>query len=328
MSLLSQQRLLSLLDRARSERVVVVGDLVLDCTVRGGAGRLSGAGPFPVVEVSSETVSPGAAANVAKGVCALGARGVACGLLGWDECGETLSHILCKQGVEQAVARSESRRTSHKTRVMARQQYLLQIDRLSKGPLTEIERARLVELFENAANDAKAVILSDYGLGVADCFLPVVEHCAGRGIFVALDPNLGRFAPPGLSLLTPNRSEAFALVGARDPGAGPDPLQDGALLDVAARIRAQCGVEMILVTLSQDGMLLLRKGAPPFHAPAEGPEVVDILGAGDTVIAAFAVAIAAGATPEEATLFASRAAGIAVSKLGTAAVTRDEMLGR
>lgn len=294
--------------------------------MRGGASRLSGAGPFPVMQVQSRTQWPGGAANVACNVAAFGAECHLFGVLGCDHNGDELSRLLAARAVRVRAVRCD-RPTTVKTRYQVKQQYLLQADTVCEESIYPAVEEAVLENFLNSIPGAGAVICSDYGLGclTEGLMQSIILECKRRRIFVAVDPKLGRTMARGASLLTPNRAEAFAMVGARDPGAEKSPAADAALIAVAEKIMRSRGVAKLLVTLSEDGMVLFRRKDRPFHVRAEGPELVDILGAGDTVVAAFSTAIAAGASDQEATEFASRAAGIVVGKLGCAVASREEM---
>jgi rfaE bifunctional protein kinase chain/domain len=327
MHFLSRRRVSSLLAQATRARLVVIGDVILDVTMRGVASRLSGAGPFPVMEVQSQTHWPGGAANVACNVAALGAKCLLTGVLGADDGGERVVTLLRARGVEPLCVSTEERPTTVKTRYLVQRQYLLQSDRICRLDIDDWLERQVWLMIESRLEGADAVVCSDYGIGVLTQSLleRVIKECRRRRIFVAVDPKLGRTWAQGADLLTPNRSEAFAMAGARDPGSMSGPADDAALMKAAEKVMRDRKVSRLLVTLSEHGMVLFRRHDRPFHVPALGPELVDILGAGDTVVAAFATAIAAGASEEEATEFASMAAGIAVGKLGCAVVTPEEM---
>jgi rfaE bifunctional protein kinase chain/domain len=328
MHFLSRRRVSSLLARVSRSRVIVLGDVILDVTMRGSAPRLSGAGPFPVVEIQSQTHWPGGAANVACNAAALRAKCSLLGVVGADEGAKRICAMLRARGVEMACVGTEDRPTTVKTRYLVQRQYLLQADRICRQEIDRGLERQVWMAFENGLRNADVAVCSDYGIGVLTRPLMerVIKECRRRRIFVAVDPKLGRTWARGADLLTPNRAEIFAMAGARDPGACGTPVDEKALAAAVAVVMRERKLARLLVTLSENGMVLFRAGERPFHVPAMGPELVDILGAGDTVVAAFATAIAAGASDEEATEFASLAAGISVGKLGCAVVSPEEML--
>jgi D-beta-D-heptose 7-phosphate kinase/D-beta-D-heptose 1-phosphate adenosyltransferase len=173
------------------------------------------------------------------------------------------------------------------------------------------------------------VIIGDYGKGVVTQLLleEVRRLCRARGVWVSLDPKpVHRLNLSGLSLITPNRKEAFELAGETDGARGEDPVSDTALLRVAQKLLDEPRPALLLITLGDQGMLLCQRGQRPFFIPTVAREVYDVSGAGDTVIASFTLAIAAGASPLEAAVFSNHAAGVVVGKVGTATVSPAELL--
>jgi D-beta-D-heptose 7-phosphate kinase/D-beta-D-heptose 1-phosphate adenosyltransferase len=178
-------------------------------------------------------------------------------------------------------------------------------------------------------DQSDAVVVGDYGKGVVTQALiqALRASCRRRGRWLSLDPKpIRRLELSGLSLITPNRKEAFELVGLGDPGRAPIPLDDRPLLETVDRLLAQCSPALLLVTLGEQGMLLCQRGHAPHHIPTAAREVYDVSGAGDTVIATFTLAIAAGASPLEAAVLSNHAAGVVVGKMGTAVVTPHELI--
>jgi D-beta-D-heptose 7-phosphate kinase/D-beta-D-heptose 1-phosphate adenosyltransferase len=323
--------LLPCLAKCRGLRVAVLGDVMLDRYVWGRASRISQEAPVPVVCVDRETLAPGGAANVARNVCTLGGQAVALGAVGADENGEKLRQVLRESGADaDGLTALPDRATTVKTRVLANHQQVVRIDREDTSALTAAGTRRLRQTLLTAIDRQPigAIILEDYAKGVfTEEFMAEVTGLARqRGIMVALDPHPSHpFNIPGMKLLTPNRAEAFALAGVYYQ-AGVQPLaKDKALLDVGARLLDLWQADLLLVTLGADGMALFAPGAAPVHIPTRARQVFDVSGAGDTVIAAFVLALLAGATPVDAARLANCAAGIKVAKVGTVGVYAAEM---
>lgn len=308
-----------------------MGDVMLDRYVWGRASRISQEAPVPVVCVERETLAPGGAANVARNVCTLGGRAWALGVVGADENGEKLRCALRETGADaDGLVAMPERMTTVKTRVLANHQQVVRIDREETSGVSAAaaERLRQGLLAAMDRHAVRAVILEDYAKGVfTEGFMNEVTVLARqRGILVALDPHASHpFNVKGMKLLTPNRAEAFALAGVYYRS-GVRPLaKDTALLDVGARLLDLWQAELLLVTLGPDGMALFVPGGGPVHIPTRARQVFDVSGAGDTVIAAFVLALLAGATPVDAARLSNLAAGIKVGKIGTAGVYVAEM---
>lgn len=324
-------RVRRLLRQARTRRVLVVGDAMLDQFTWGRVQRISPEAPVPVVEFEHESFMPGGAANVARNLSALGVPAELAGTAGRDPAGMILRELLAREGVDCRGLLSHARRpTSVKTRIIANRQQLVRVDREVHGDLDAPANARLLRHLESRLDTADAVIIGDYGKGVVTQWLldRVRAACRVRGLWLSVDPKpVHHLNLAGVSLLTPNRKEAFELAGLTDSPSAPGSLAgDAPLFTVAERLLAQLKPALLLITLGEHGMLLCQRGQAPVHIPTRAREVFDVSGAGDTVIAAFTLAIAAGAAPLEAAEFSNHAAGVVVGKLGTAVVTPDELL--
>ncbi|MBN2451377.1 MAG: carbohydrate kinase [Lentisphaeria bacterium] len=329
---MSTDRLLSLMQRFPDCRLGVVGDLMLDRYIWGRATRISQEAPVPVVQVQRESATPGGAANVVRNLTAMGCRTSVFGIVGEDRYADNLLEALRQCGASLGgVLTVPGRGTTVKTRLIAGNQQVARIDREDASPLDGAFRNQLLGALRTRVErgEVQALVLEDYAKGLLsrDSVAEIVELCRGHGVSVALDPHpANAFNIPGLRLLTPNRAEAFALAG-RYYQAGVMPLdRDLALLDVGQRLLALWQPELLLITLGADGMALFQHHSRPLHIPTKARQVFDVSGAGDTVIAIFALALAAAATPEEAAHLANHAAGIVVGKVGTATVTPEELV--
>lgn len=325
------KRIKELLEAALNTRILVIGDLMLDQFVWGRVRRISPEAPVPVVEFESESFMPGGAANVARNLTALGLSTELFGIVGKDEVARKLKQLLADQQVIcDGVANDRTRPTSIKTRIIAQHQQLVRVDREETQPLDARVRQRLLGAIEERVTQADAVIVGDYGKGVVT--QPLLDRlktvCRARGVWLSLDPKpVNRLDLTGLSLITPNRKEAFELAGRLDSARSAHPLEDRALIEVVEDLTTRLSPAVLLVTLGDQGMLLCRRGAKPFHIPTVAQEVFDVSGAGDTVIASFTLAVAAGASPEEAAIISNHAAGVVVGKIGTATLTQEELVG-
>ena len=303
---------------------------MLDEFVWGRVSRISPEAPVPVVEVQSESSYPGGAANVARNLRPFCAGVLLCGAVGEDPFAAKLRGLLSDEGIEtRALVATPEIPTIVKTRIIARQQQVVRVDReKNRGPIAGVT-ARAVELITGLMPAVDGVILEDYGKGFLCQFLKdrVCGLAREHGKFLTADPNPGNPLDwSGVDLLKPNRSEAFAMAGRQDPGAAEDPLGDAALLDVGALLLQKWGLNGLLVTLGEHGMILFEKGAPPYHTPTKAREVFDVSGAGDTAIALYTLAICAGATTHEAAEISNHASGVVVAKLGTATLAADELV--
>jgi D-glycero-beta-D-manno-heptose-7-phosphate kinase len=328
---LSPRRVRDILTTAANTRVLVIGDVMLDQFIWGHVSRISPEAPVPVVDFSHESYMPGGAANVAHNLAALGVKTEMFCAIGDDPAGAQLKSLLKEQqvGVAGLVA-IDARPTSIKTRIVAHQQQVVRVDREAKQELGADDVQSLLRVLARHVDDADAVIVGDYGKGVVTQALldGVKSLCRERGVWLSLDPKpVHHLNLAALSLITPNRREAFELAGIPDGTRSPNPLEDKTLMQVAERLLHELRPALLLITLGDQGMLLCQRGQKPFHIPTVAQEVFDVSGAGDTVIASFTLAIAAGASPIEAAILSNHAAGVVVGKVGTAIVTTEELVG-
>jgi rfaE bifunctional protein kinase chain/domain len=327
---LSAARAKQILAAATKTRVLVVGDVMLDQFIWGGVSRISPEAPVPVVDFSRESFMPGGAANVARNLVSLATPTELFGAIGNDDGGRKLQKILAEQNIGcTGLVKNSSRHTSIKTRIVAHQQQVVRIDRETRGALDARTTSKMLADFKTKLARADAVIVGDYGKGVVTQLLlnEIKSLCRARGVWLSLDPKpVHHLNLSNLSLITPNRKEAFELADLPDDSKSPNPLGDKKLMLVAERLLNELRPALLLITLGELGMLLCQRGQKPFHIPTVAQEVFDVSGAGDTVIATFTLAIAAGASPIEAAILSNHAAGIVVGKRGTATTTPEELV--
>jgi D-glycero-beta-D-manno-heptose-7-phosphate kinase len=322
-----QAKFPALLKEFHSLRVVVVGDVMLDEYIAGQAHRLSPEAPVPVVAVDRETYVAGGSANVALNLVSLGAKSELCGWIGRDAAGEKLRAKLHDASVafDDRFARQKSS-TIVKTRVVAGHQQLCRLDREGEPEIYALHGTPAQGWIAKKLVGAKAVIFSDYAKGALSPELvrELATVAQKRGVLVALDPKPRRpLEVRGLDLLTPNWKEALEMAGFSPEAPS---LSQPAPEAVAELIFKKYGPRNLVVTLGADGMLLCENGRVLDRIPTFAREVFDVTGAGDTVIAALTLALAAGATLIDAAHFANTAAGVVVGKFGTATATPEEIL--
>lgn len=322
------QRLQHILDSAYSKKLLVLGDLMLDEFVWGSVARISPEAPVPVVEVQRESSYPGGAANVARNLREFTASVTMLGVIGEDDSGAKLTKLLREEGISaEGIFTDKSAPTIVKTRIIAQRQQVVRVDR-EQRTITGSFRADILDKCRSLIAQADAVLLEDYGKGFLDqSFVDaVMKEAHAHGILVTCDPNpKNPLEWPGISTIKPNRSEAFAVAGIPlSPPVYPA-IDDAALLRVGNILLERWNAGAVLITLSEQGMMLFRRDQLPYHTPTRAREIYDVSGAGDTVISLYTLALAAGATPEESAEIANHAAGIVVGKLGTATCSRVEL---
>ena len=319
----SDTDLSAVLRRLDNASVLVLGDIILDRYVIGTAGRLSPEAPIPVLRPTRSHSTLGGAANVALNIASLGGRCVLIGVIGNDAAGQETTDLLARTpAIDASLIVLAGRPTTAKTRFMVGSHQLLRLDEETTAPIDTHTAVALLDKVAAVLDQADVVVLSDYAKGVlCDAVLAdVIRLARGRGKLVIADPKRADFSCyRGVSLLTPNESEvskATWIDAADDTGAERAGIATLAATDAAA----------VLVTRSFKGLTLVRRDLPVLHMPTRAREVADVSGAGDTLVAALAIALAAGAELPEAAALANLTAGLSVAKPGTATVTRDEVL--
>jgi rfaE bifunctional protein kinase chain/domain len=319
-----------LLRRFPARRILVIGDLMLDEFVWGRVSRISPEAPVPVVEVIRESYYPGGAANVARNVRAFTPAISVMGLIGEDTHAARLRKLLTEHGIGlDAIQSDRTFQTIVKTRIIARQQQVVRVDREKPQPLSEQGRTESVSKIRELLPNIDAIIFEDYGKGLLQQgFVDEVTSLArADGKLVTADPNPhNRLIWRGMTAVKPNRSEAFAAANQTWREPGPDPLRDDPLLRVGTELLRIWNPELLLITLGEQGMVLFSRDRPPFHVPSRAREVYDLSGAGDTAIALFTLALASGGSPIEAAEISNHASSVVVGKLGTATLSPHELL--
>jgi rfaE bifunctional protein kinase chain/domain len=323
-------RLEQILDRASSRRITVIGDLMLDEFVWGKVGRISPEAPVPVVEVTGESFYPGGAANVARNLREFVDRVAIIGLLGTDRSGKQLRELLSERKIDTSnVVEEATFHTIVKTRIIARHQQVVRVDREKFVGPSVLQIEEVVAAVRKNIPETDAIIFEDYGKGFLSTQLvsQIADAARSAGKIVAADPNPRNLVEwRGLTVIKPNRTEAFLAAGI--PSGEPDIVasQDTDLKHTGETLLRKWEAENVLITLGEHGMMLFQKKQAPHYIPTKAREVFDVSGAGDTAIALFTLGLACGATPTEAAEIANHASAVVVSKLGTAIVTRDELM--
>jgi rfaE bifunctional protein kinase chain/domain len=322
MSQLTKTRAAEILRNLRDRFVLVLGDVMLDEFVWGDVTRISPEAPVPVVDVRRESMHLGGAANVLANLVALGARGSVVGVVGNDPAGARLQNGLRNLGAQEGcLIVYESRPSTTKTRIIAHSQLVVRTDRESRAAVTTNIEDKIVSCLKDALKHADAFVVSDYDKGVVTPrILREILPLAYEHVPVLIDPKLRNFnSYRPATLVTPNHLEALRMSDSEDHS-------DDGSHQAAKVIREKLGCDAVLITRGDRGMMLLEGSGQPVYVETAAREVYDVTGAGDTVIAALASALATGATMVEAASFANHAAGIVVGKVGTATATADELL--
>lgn len=312
------------------KRILVAGELILDEFIWGKVSRISPEAPVPVVEVVNETYNAGGAANVARNLREIVDDVHMMGLTGEGLHADLLRKLLVDCGIHLECVQSDpAYQTICKTRIIARHQQVVRVDREKRTSFTVAQRTRALAQFEALVASLDAIIIEDYAKGLLDQSLvdEIIRLARSAGKIVTVDPNPSNtIAWHDVTSVTPNRAEAFRAAGIPWSDPVDPPVDDAALLEAGRFLLEKWLCDHLLITLSEQGMMLFQPGHAPFHIPTRAQEVFDVSGAGDTAIALFTAALAGGASPAEAAEISNHASGIVVGKLGTAVVTREELL--
>ncbi len=310
-----RKRFLDLIASFRKSKILVIGDFILDQFIWGKVERISPEAPVPVVNVDRESYMPGGSLNVANNIHTLGGTVYPCGVLGRDLHGRMLLKVIRREGIDTGgIIYDAARPTSLKTRIIAHSQQVVRFDRENDQPISKEILKKIVKFLQQGIQRADVVILEDYGKGLIqqELIRQVVKLAKIFDKPVLVVPY-----DAGVTAVTPNRKEAVAAYGSSG--------SETSLETVGKGLLRKWKCEAVLITLGEDGMALFEKKASTTKIPTAAREVYDVSGAGDTVIATFALALAAGAKMREAAILSNLAAGIVVGKLGTATVLPKEL---
>jgi D-beta-D-heptose 7-phosphate kinase/D-beta-D-heptose 1-phosphate adenosyltransferase len=326
---MNARRLKEILSRAKTKRILVIGDLMLDEFVWGKVGRISPEAPVPVVEVTGESFYPGGAANVARNLREFISGVAVIGMIGADRGGRQLRELLAEQKIDTADAVEDaSFPTIVKTRIIARNQQIVRVDREQLRSPTPAHVSIIVRNVRRRLAKIDGIIFEDYGKGFlnAELVRQICVEALAAGKVITGDPNPHHPIDWNhVTAVKPNRNEAFLAAGLPFSDPVDPPAKDIALLKAGEVLLAKWQTKLLLITLGEQGMMLFERGEKPHHIPTKAQQVFDVSGAGDTAIALFTLALCCAATPAEAADIANHASAVVVGKLGTATVTPTEL---
>jgi D-glycero-beta-D-manno-heptose-7-phosphate kinase len=327
---MTSTRLEQILKRASGKRFLVLGDLMLDEFVWGKVGRISPEAPVPVVEVTGESFYPGGAANVARNLREF-VQGVSViGMVGKDRSAEQLRELLAAQKIDMSSSLEEAAfSTIVKTRIIARHQQVVRVDRERIRAPSKAQSEKIVAAVAKQLPEIDAIIFEDYGKGFLSSELVsrIARDAQAAKKIVAADPNPRHSVDwSGMTAVKPNRAEAFLAAGIPYSEPGDSPEKDVDLARAGEALLKKWQTQYLLITLGEHGMMLFQKNKKPHHIPTKARAVFDVSGAGDTAIALFTLALCGEATPVEAAEIANHGSAVVVGKLGTATVSRAELV--
>jgi D-glycero-beta-D-manno-heptose-7-phosphate kinase len=309
----------------KDQNILIVGDVILDRYIFGKVNRISPEAPVPVVDVTREAYMLGGAANVANNIIALGGNVTVSGVIGKDRAGDIVRELLAGSGIQCDGLIEDSRPTTVKSRVIAHNQQVVRFDREDCRKLDGKPLAAFLEYIRKSLPQFDAVIISDYRKGVVSAALvkAIVKFAGQKKTFVAVDPKVGHFhLYRDVSIITPNIMEA-------SQGSGIEIKDEKSLLKAGRTLLSRLSCRSVLITRGEEGMSLFERegrSVKVTHIPTVAMKVFDVTGAGDTVIAAFTLAHAAGASLRDAAVISNHAAGIVVGEVGAAVATPDKLL--
>jgi D-beta-D-heptose 7-phosphate kinase/D-beta-D-heptose 1-phosphate adenosyltransferase len=319
---IKKENLKKIISKFAHQRILVVGDLILDRHVFGQVNRISPEAPVPVVWAKSENFKAGGAANVGMNLIDLGAQVTLCGLTGTDSFGQRLRSLLNKKKLAtNFIFKDKNRRTTLKTRIIAHHQQVVRLDWESNDNFPEKITKNIINKLKNNFTKFDAVIVEDYGKGVINPLLikALISLCEKKHKIITVDPKEDHFQYyRGVTTLTPNLNEAQIATGMKARNKNE-------IKDIGKKLLNKLKPKSILLTLGEDGMMLFEKKKIK-HIPTAALEVYDVTGAGDTVISLFTLALASGATSFEAAQIANLGAGSVVGQLGAATINKKELI--
>lgn len=313
--------MIELIEKFKDVKVLVLGDVMLDRYFWGNVSRISPEAPVPIVNVNKKSSVLGGAANVAANIRSLGATPYLIGVCGNDKDAESLENLLDQNQISSKLFRFETRQTTVKTRIIAHHQHVARIDQETNRYISESESEMIYDQILDLIDSTSIVVVSDYAKGfLTDNLLKrLITFCNLKNKIVLVDPKGKNFKKyKGSTILTPNRKESAE-------ASGFDENEPDLIKKAGEKILSETDLEALLITQGEKGMTLLQKNGDSFYLEALTREVYDVTGAGDTVIAAFAVAVGAGASFVEAAKIANIAAGLVVREVGTTSVSLEKL---
>ncbi len=311
-----------LFSKFKNTGILVIGDLMVDRYIWGKVRRISPEAPVPVVEVTSEDLLLGGAANVAHNILSLGGRVYVAGTVGTDYMGKVLIDRFRESGIgTDGIVIDKDRPTTVKTRVIAHSQQVVRFDKEMKSDISPATLSLIIDYVKTCLPEIKGIIISDYSKGlITRALIKKILDLTGPKKIVSVDPKIGHFNfYNGVSLITPNVNEASF-------GAGIDIVDEKTLISAGKTLLKKLRCKAVVITRGDEGMSLFEKSGKVTHIPTCAREVFDVSGAGDTVISAITLSHSAGATLKEAAMIGNHAAGVVVGKVGTAVATQEEIL--
>jgi rfaE bifunctional protein kinase chain/domain len=309
-----------------SRKIMVIGDIMLDEYLWGEVRRISPEAPVPVLEVEASSDRLGGAANVVQNLASLGVEPTLISICGSDAKGRDLKRMLEEIGCRtDGLVFTGSRPTTVKTRIMAKQQQIVRVDREVRRDLSGPELKKIIQNFDRQISEVHGVIVSDYDKGVIskDFIAHIITTCRKLGVFMAIDPKERHFdLYQGVDVITPNLKETLNALGVQHRH-----FEMEEIIELGWRLADKLELKYLLLTLSERGMAVYERSERRVtHLPTVARKVFDVTGAGDTVIGVFTAAMAAGALPATAAFIANHAAGVTVGELGTASVDLATLL--
>lgn len=322
---LSIERLKELRQNFEGKKIAVIGDMMLDCYIRGEVRRISPEAPVPVIEVNDEYNRFGGAANVAYNIHTLGGVPFPIGVLGYDNYSSVFRSLLEETGIENdGLIYDDERPTTAKTRVIAHKQHVVRVDKESTDPISNEVENKLLGFLDSISDNLSGIILQDYNKGVLTPTLiqRVISFAKERDVLITVDPKYHNFYEyQGVTLFKPNRKEASDILNMS--------IKSDENITAAGNILLEkLHAENILLTLGEGGIAVFQRGKPERRMPTKARKVLDVSGAGDTVISTLTLALAAGADIIEACYLANYAAGIVCEEVGVVPITKETLFDK
>ncbi|MBN1970669.1 MAG: D-glycero-beta-D-manno-heptose-7-phosphate kinase [Candidatus Delongbacteria bacterium] len=318
-------RLFDLIERLKDKNIAVIGDIMADVYIWGKTNRISPEAPVPVVDVFAEEFKLGGAANVALNLKELGCKTTMFGVIGCDKSGDDLLKEFLKNGIDcSGIVRSDSRKTTTKTRIVAAGQHVVRYDRENRTPIdTDLEN-EIISKFRSQLHNIDALIIEDYnkGLLTENLIKSIVKICKEQNIIVTVDPKFSNInAYSGVTLFKPNLKEAEGILNRTLSGDNDLEIAGNELINLL-------NLDHLVITLSERGMALFEKNSKMLIIPAKSASIANVSGAGDTVIATLTIFLAAGANFQESCSLANYAASVVVEDVSVVPIQIDSLVAR